>query len=105
MYGFKEVTAEQLKEMQEKAQAFTLIDVRSPAEVARGMISGAKHIPLHLLPMSMAEIDKEKPLVFYCLSGGRSSQACAFAAAQGFSEVYNLRGGISDWANRSFPIV
>ncbi|WP_308387817.1 rhodanese-like domain-containing protein [Acidithiobacillus sp. AMEEHan] len=70
MYGFKEVTAEQLKEMQEKAQAFTLIDVRSPAEVARGMISGAKHIPLHLLPMSMAEIDKEKPLVFYCLSGG-----------------------------------
>ena len=105
MYGFKEVTAEQLREMQEQGQVFTLIDVRSPAEVARGMINGAKHIPLHLLPMSMAEIDKSAPVVFYCLSGGRSSQACAFAAAQGFGEVFNLRGGISGWANRSFPIV
>ena len=105
MYGFKEVTAEQLKDMQDQGQAFTLEDVRSPAEVARGMIQGAKHVPLHLLPMSMAEFDKGKPLVFYCLSGGRSSQACAFAAAQGFGEVYNLRGGVSAWANRSYPLV
>ncbi len=105
MYGFKEITAEQLKEWLEGGHGANLVDVRSPAEVARGMIHGAKHIPLHMLPMSIAELKKDQPLVFYCLSGGRSAQACAFAAAQGFGEVYNLRGGVSAWANRGFPLV
>ncbi|MCE5393921.1 MAG: rhodanese-like domain-containing protein [Acidithiobacillus sp.] len=105
MYGFKEITAEQLKEWLEEGHGAKLVDVRSPAEVARGMIHGAKHIPLHLLPMSIDELAKDQPIVFYCLSGGRSAQACAFAAAQGFGEVYNLRGGVSAWVNRGFPLV
>lgn len=105
MYGFQEITADQLKALTERGDAFTLIDVRSSGEVARGVIDGAKHLPLHLLPMSVQQMDKSQTIVFYCLSGGRSAQAAAFAAAQGFSQVLNLRGGISAWANRGFPIV
>ena len=104
MYGFQEITADQLKALTEQGDAFTLIDVRSPGEVARGVIDGARHLPLHLLPMSLQHMDKSQPVVFYCLSGGRSAQAAAFAAAQGFGQVLNLRGGISAWANRGFPI-
>ncbi|MEJ1959240.1 MAG: rhodanese-like domain-containing protein [Nitrosomonadales bacterium] len=37
--------------------------------------------------------------------GGRSAQAAAFAAAQGFTDVYNLQGGIEAWAQAGFPIV
>ena len=104
MYGFQEITADQLKALTEQGDAFTLIDVRSPGEVARGVIDGAKHLPLHLLPMSLQQMDKSQPIVFYCLSGGRSAQAAAFAVAQGFGQVLNLHGGISAWANRGFPI-
>ncbi|OFC60610.1 sulfurtransferase [Acidithiobacillus caldus] len=105
MYGFKEITADQLKTLLDSGQNFHLIDVRSPAEVARGVIAGARHIPLHLLPMSIQDLERDRPFVFYCLSGGRSAQAAAFAAAQGAGEVLNLRGGISAWAGRGFPIV
>ncbi|MBU2804372.1 rhodanese-like domain-containing protein, partial [Acidithiobacillus ferridurans] len=78
MYGFQEITADQLNALRERGEAFTLIDVRSPGEVARGVIDGARHLPLHLLPMSVQQMDKSQPLVFYCLSGGRSAQAAAF---------------------------
>ncbi len=104
MYGFQEITADQLKALSEQGEEFILVDVRSPAEVARGIIDGAQHVPLHMLPMSIQQMDKSKTLVFYCLSGGRSAQAAAFAAAQGFGQVLNLRGGISAWANRGLPL-
>ncbi|EGQ63395.1 rhodanese-like domain protein, partial [Acidithiobacillus sp. GGI-221] len=55
MYGFQEITADQLKALREQGGAFTLIDVRSPGEVARGVIDGARHLPLHLLPMSVQQ--------------------------------------------------
>lgn len=105
MYGFQEITADQLKALADAGDEFILVDVRSPGEVARGIIEGAQHLPLHMLPMSLQQMDKTKTVVFYCLSGGRSAQAAAFAAAQGFGQVLNLRGGISAWANRGLPIV
>jgi rhodanese-related sulfurtransferase len=104
MYGFQEITADQLKALSDQDDEFILVDVRSPAEVARGIIEGARHVPLHMLPMSLQQLDKSKTVVFYCLSGGRSAQAAAFAVAQGFGQVLNLRGGISAWANRGLPI-
>ncbi len=104
MYGFQEITVDQLKEILDQGDGVTLVDVRSPAEVAQGMIAGAKHVPLHLLPMSVSGLEKEKPVVFYCLSGGRSAQASAFASAQGFGQVFNLRGGISAWVRQGYPI-
>lgn len=84
---------------------FHLIDVRTDAETARGIISDAKKIPLHLLPTRLPEFDSSAPIVFYCQMGGRSSQAAAFAAAQGFIDVYNLQGGITEWAQSGQPIV
>lgn len=96
MYGFKEVDSVSLKSMQDEGKA-KIIDVRTDAEVARGKIDGATHIPLHLLPMKLDELPKDIPLVFYCQTGGRSSQACAFLASKGFDNVYNLQGGVAGW--------
>ena len=81
-----------------------LVDVRTDAEIARGHISGAEKLPLHLLPLRLSELNAETPTVFYCQMGGRSAQAAAFAAAQGFSAVYNLQGGISAWARSGAPL-
>jgi rhodanese-related sulfurtransferase len=74
-----------------------LVDVRSDNEVAYGVIEGALHLPLHLLPIKADELDREVRTVFYCRSGARSAQACAFMAAKGHDNVYNLQGGIMAW--------
>lgn len=97
MYGIKEIDIEGLQSLQDAGNCI-LIDVRSDAEVARGMIDGAAHLPLHLLPMRAQDIRQDIPTVFYCQSGGRSAQACAFMTSRGYGNVYNLRGGIMAWA-------
>lgn len=81
-----------------------LIDVRTEAEVAQGMIDGAVHIPLHLLPLRANDIPQDKPVVMYCRTGARSAQACAFMAAQGFPNMHNLAGGIMSWARSGKPL-
>jgi rhodanese-related sulfurtransferase len=75
----------------------TLLDVRTEPEVARGLIAGAKHIPLNMLPGRYQELNPQETLVVYCQSGARSAQACAWLAAQGFARVYNLQGGLLAW--------
>jgi rhodanese-related sulfurtransferase len=96
MYGFKELDVHELEGLLKDA-GVALIDVRTPAEVARGGIAGAKHIPLHLIPMVEQDLAKQSPVVFYCQTGARSAQACAFMASRGCNNVYNLRGGIMAW--------
>ncbi len=74
-----------------------LIDVRTDAEVARGVITGTRHIALHELPHQASELDPNAVTVLYCQSGGRSAQACAFLSDQGFAKLHNLQGGIMGW--------
>ena len=102
--GFNNIT---VAELQAKLQqgSLRLVDVRTDAEVARGKIPQGEPLPLHLLPLRLNEMDKNAATVFYCQMGGRSAQAAAFAAANGFAEVYNLQGGIIAWANAGLPLV
>ena len=74
-----------------------LVDVRTDDEIRRGVIQGARHIPLHLLPSRYSEIPPDRPVVFYCQSGARSMQAGAFLAQRGWPRVYNLSGGLVAW--------
>jgi len=90
------ISVQQLKELQ-VSTGVSLLDVRTDAEVERGVIAGARHIPLHMLPTRASELDPAAPLVVYCQSGGRSAQACGWLAAQGFADVHNLQGGIIAW--------
>ena len=103
MQGSKEITPAELREMQSGGN-LRLIDVRSDAEVARGLIQGALHIPLQLLPPKAGEWDSATPMVFYCQSGARSAQACAFFAGKGFSKLYHLQGGVNAWVRSGLPL-
>ena len=58
--GFKEVDPAYVAEI--AAKGAHLIDVRTEAEVAQGVIDGAIHIPLHLLPLRATDIPQDKPL-------------------------------------------
>jgi rhodanese-related sulfurtransferase len=103
MNGFRNITVAELQVMV-KQDDLRLLDVRTDAEVARGKIPQGDSLPLHLLPLRLGGMDKNSPTVFYCQSGGRSAQAAAFAAANGFADVYNLEGGIMAWMRAGLPI-
>ncbi|HUW25176.1 MAG TPA: rhodanese-like domain-containing protein [Gallionella sp.] len=103
MNGFRNVTVAELHAMIEQG-GLRLLDVRTDAEIARGKIPQGDPLPLHLLPLRLGGMDKSSTTVFYCQMGGRSAQAAAFAAANGFTDVYNLQGGIAAWAQAGLPI-
>jgi phage shock protein E len=73
-----------------------VIDVRSPDEFTDGAYPGARNIPVNALPHRWAEVGpKDKPVVVYCASGGRSAVAQQMLKAQGFTDVTNA-GGLED---------
>lgn len=72
-----------------------LIDVRTPAEVAKGVASAnAINIPLQEMPQRLSEIPKDKDLLVYCRSGKRSMAASKFLVENGYTRVFNIEGGI-----------
>lgn len=81
-----------------------LVDIRTPEEVAAGAIPRATHIPMHLLPLRMQELPRDREVVLYCRSGARSYHACQYLAQQGLDNLTNLRGGIIAWARHGFEI-
>lgn len=103
MADFKNITVVELQALLQSNPP-KLVDVRTDAEVARGKIPQGDPLPLHLIPMRISELDKQAATVFYCQMGGRSAQAAAFAVANGFTDVYNLQGGITAWAHAGMPI-
>ena len=101
----KDIDAADLFALIEKGEV-RLIDVRNADEVARGIIAGASHIPLSLIPANVdALIEGSDTLVFYCHSGIRSGQAASFIASHDREHVYNLQGGVLAWGRAGFPFV
>ena len=83
-----------------KDEGVQLLDVRTPGEVAEGMVAGAQHINVHDADFgtrAAAELDKETPVAVYCKSGGRSARAAQTLVDLGFKTVYNYTGGMSEW--------
>lgn len=76
-----------------------IVDVRNPHEYSTGAAPGAVNIPVHMIPSAATtHLDVTKPVVVYCLSGGRSAQAQMILNSMGFNEVYNA-GGIGSFKN------
>jgi rhodanese-related sulfurtransferase len=83
-----------------------VVDVRDGTEVqASGKVKGARHVPRGLLefkadpesPMYDPALQREKTIIVYCASGGRSALAGKTLKDMGYSDVRNL-GGFQDWA-------
>lgn len=95
---FQNIESEQLKKMALEDNT-VILDVRSGEEWKSGIIEGATCINV-MSPTFQGDIqnlDKSKTYLVYCLSGGRSSQACMLMNSAGFDKVFNLSGGISAW--------
>lgn len=96
----KVVSKEEFKELMKDEEA-QLIDVRTPGEVAGGKIDGSTNIDYNSAEFKteMAKLDKDKPVLLYCASGGRSGRTAAMLKTMGFKEVYDLEGGYRNWAH------
>ncbi len=84
-----------------------LVDVRTEAEVADGMIARAEHVDFYG-PNFLSEMEalgKTKPLYLYCRSGGRSAKALEMLKAEGFTRVHHLEGGFMAWKASGRPSV
>lgn len=84
-----------------------LIDVRTPEEFNEGHIANAVNINFLAddFEANVANLDKEKPVMVYCKSGGRSAKASARLKELGFKNITDLEGGISNWNSADKPTV
>src|SRR6266487_4179114 len=99
------ISAHELKRKLDAHEAFELIDVREPFEYEIARIDGAKLIPLAEIGERTEELQREQPIVVHCHSGTRSAQAVRLLQQRGFSNVYNLEGGIDAWSDQIDPSV
>jgi phage shock protein E len=77
------------------AAGASIVDVRTPEEFRQGAFPGAVNIPLQVLRQRIGEIDRSRPVVVYCASGGRSAVAAQVLTAAGYPDVANA-GGLRD---------
>lgn len=69
-----------------------IVDVRTPAEFARGAYPGAINIPLQLLGGRLRELPRDRPVILYCASGMRSGSAARMLRQAGYEDVVNAGG-------------
>jgi rhodanese-related sulfurtransferase len=80
-----------------------LIDVRNEHEWEAGRIAGATRIELGELGERAGEVDRERPVVFYCRGGNRSAMAAAAFREAGF-DARNMAGGLGAWSEAGLPL-
>ena len=80
-----------------------LVDVRRPDEHEAGRIAGDRHIELDRLPAEAGSLEPDRPILFYCRTGSRSSMAAQAFAASGY-DARNLDGGLEAWVAAGLPI-
>jgi len=94
-----EITPEEVKSKLDKAEAFTLLDVREPWEFETAFMPGAKLIPMGDVPSrAHQELDPDDHIVVVCHHGVRSLNVTAWLRQQGFEKAQSMRGGIDAWS-------
>ena len=102
-----EVVSLEAKDFKQSLEAnpdAVILDVRTPPEVAEGVIPGAINIDYNAPDFSekISALDKSKQYYVYCMGGVRSSKALDKMKAEGFTRVINLDGGFKSWVNNGY---
>ena len=103
--GIKEVDTVAALQLINHKNALVL-DVREQSEYDTGHILNSRLIPVGKIKERVGELEKYKdqPIVAVCRSGIRSATACAVLGKQGFTQVYNLTGGMQAWQKNNLPV-
>ena len=86
-----------------EAGEIQLIDVREDYEYEAGRVGGARHIELQHVAAQAETIERDKPVVFYCRVGSRSTMAAAAFRGAGY-DAYSMDGGLLAWEAQGLPL-
>ncbi len=103
MRHIRSVTPTELKARMEADSKLVLIDVREPHELEISAIEGARLIPKGQVAARIDEIPRDVDVVILCKSGERSRNTVAMLQDKGFTNLFNLKGGINAWAKEVDP--
>lgn len=81
-----------------------VLDVREPAEYARGHVSHAVNIPQHQLADRLAELPRDRELLIVCQGGVRSLRCAQFLEQAGYTRATSLHGGTAAWLEAKLPV-
>lgn len=92
------VTPEEMLSLMEMEDV-QLVDVRSAKERVDGFIENSQNIDFNspTFDDDIQKLDKTKPVILYCRSGGRSAKCAQKLQDAGFVKIYDLKGGITQW--------
>lgn len=96
---FTSLTEQEFNSLMQQNE-FTIIDIRTPEEIAQGKIaSDALEMDFYQasFPDQLAKLDKQKNYFLYCRSGNRSGTTLSQMKEMGFESVYDLQDGIGSW--------
>ena len=101
----KNISTTQFQELIKTKPTAQVVDVRTPQEVAAGVIEGSVALDFYSpdFKSNLNKLDKNAPVLVYCAVGGRSGNAMQLMKQMGFKEVYNLSGGYRAWASQGLP--
>ena len=109
--SFKLIQAIELHQLWEKSEDIILIDVRERDEFVEVASPYAKNYPLSSLDVSevleslnLSLARPDTPLYFICRSGGRSSMAADAFDMAGYTNTYNVEGGMNRWLDLGLPM-
>nr|WP_255419059.1 rhodanese-like domain-containing protein [Methanohalophilus sp. RSK] len=102
--GYTDVSVTQAKQMLGTEDIF-LLDVRTQSEFDEGHIKYANLIGVTQLPSRLDEVPNNETILVYCKSGGRSASASSTLVGAGYTDVYNMEGGITAWKAAGYPVV
>lgn len=103
--GYRNIDAIQAAELIKQVPVL-ILDVRTPEEYREGHIHGSVLIPVQELEKRVGEISDhlQKPVLVYCRSGNRSVTASKILIANGFHDLYHMKGGIKSWIKHQLPV-
>jgi rhodanese-related sulfurtransferase len=104
--GITSISVHNVKELLKENDLF-ILDVRSTEEFSAGHLKGSKNIPVQSLSLKIASLLdwKNKKVLVYCHSGGRSLAASQMLKKSGFTKIYNMAGGVSAWVGAGNKLV
>ncbi len=99
------ITSEEMEELL-NLEDIQLVDVRTPSEYNEGHVPNALNIDFldENFDKQIESLDKSKPIIVYCKSGGRSAKCASKLAEKGFEKIYDLEGGFSQWKFKGLSI-
>ncbi len=101
---YTDISVQQAKEMIDKGEVF-ILDVRTQEEYDAGHIRNSTLIPVQDLSKRLNEVPRDRKILVYCRTGSRSTSASEILVNNGFTQIYNMKGGITEWTKAGYEVV